>query len=567
MNKPWLASFPRRFVAAGLSVEKWEDIAPYYEQLGSRPVDTKNELEGWLIDLSELKSVAEEFVTRRYIAMTCQTDDTARKDAYLYCVREVDPKMTEWDDKLLRKYLQSPARGELDMGYFARLDRMFRVTVELFDERNIPVQVKLSELSQSYQEIMGAMTVVFDGKELTLQQAAAYLREPDRDVRRRAFLSAVERRMRDREKLDALFDEMLNLRSQYAENLNLPTYMEYCFKSKLRDYTPEDCLAFHDAIEKRAVPLAREINKRRAEEMGLDAVKPWDAVCDPKSRPPLRPFEKAEELFNGVTSVFKGVDMRLGDMFGSIGFSMDLDSRKGKAPGGYQATLEEARVPFIFTNAVGLQDDVNTLLHEGGHAFHTLQSRINQHVWYRHAPMEFSEVASMSMELAGGDFLSPFYQAGEEKARAKRERLESVVTLFPWVAQVDAFQRWIYTHPGHTPRDRDRAWLALTDRFSTGVDWTGTPEGALESSWHRQLHIFEVPFYYIEYAIAQMGALQIYRRFKSDPKAAVEGYLSALSLGGGKPVDELFSSAGIKFDFSDRLLGELMEFTKKEMGL
>jgi oligoendopeptidase F len=567
MNKFWLSPFPRRFVAAELSVEKWEDIAPYYDKLGSRPVDTKKELEGWLTDLSELKSVVDEFVTRRYIAMTCQTDDDARKDAYLYCVREMEPKMTEWDDKLLRKYLGSPARGELDMGYFARLDRMFRVTVELFDERNIPIQTKLSELSQSYQETMGAMTVVIDGKELTLQQATVFLREPDRSVRQKAFQSTVERRMRDREKLDGLFDEMLALRSQFAANLKLPSYMDYCFKSKLRDYTPDDCLAFHDAIEKTAVPLARQINKRRAEDMGLDAIKPWDTACDPKSRPPLRPFEKAEELFNGVTAVFAGVDTRLGEMFGSLGFSVDLDSRKGKAPGGYQTTLEEARVPFIFTNAVGLQDDVNTLLHEGGHAFHTLQSRLNGHVWYRHAPMEFSEVASMSMELAGGDFLSPFYKTADEKARAKRERLESVVSIFPWVAQVDAFQRWIYTHPGHTPKERDRAWLALTERFSTGVDWSGTPGGALESSWHRQLHIFEVPFYYIEYAIAQMGALQIYRRFKTDPKTAIEGYLSALSLGGGKPVNELFSSAGIKFDFTDRLLGELMEFTKKEMGL
>lgn len=567
MNKPWLSSFPRRFVAPGLSVEKWEDIAPYYDKLDSRPIDTKNELEGWLIDLSELKAVADEFVTRRYIAMTCQTDDPARKDAYLYCVREVEPKMTEWDDRLLQKYLASPGRDKLDMGYFARMDRMFRVAVELFDERNIPVQIRLAELSHTYQEIMGAMTVVFDGKEMTLQQAAAFLREPDRDLRKRAFLSTVERRMRDREKLDAVFDEMLGLRAKYAENLKLPTYMEYSFKSKLRDYTPDDCLAFHDAIEKTAVPLAMEINRRRAEEMGLDAVKPWDTACDPKGRPPLKPFAKAEELFNGVTSVFNGVDSRLGEMFGSIGFSMDLDSRKGKAPGGYQATLEEARVPFIFTNAVGLQDDVNTLLHEGGHAFHTLQSRTDPHVWHRHAPMEFSEVASMSMELAGGDFLSPFYKTAEEKERAKRERLESIVSLFPWVAQVDAFQRWIYTHPGHTPKDRDRAWLELSDRFSTGVDWTGTPEGARESSWHRQLHIFEVPFYYIEYAIAQMGALQVYRRFKADPAIAVEGYLSALTLGGRKPVDELFSSAGIKFDFSGGLLGELMDFTKKEIGL
>lgn len=566
-SAPWLAPFERRYVEKSLEIKGWDDLAPYYERLSEKPLETPEALKEWLSDWSELSGVADEFVTRRYIEMTCHTDDEEKKQAYLYCVREVEPKLSEWSDRLNRKFLASPVRDSLDRDEYGRLERIISTSVELFDEKNIPLQIKLQELSQSYQALIGGMTVEFEGRERTLPEMAKYLHGQDRPKREKAFRLTAERRLKDKDRLEEILDEMLVHRAEWAENLKLADYREYCFKSKLRDYTPEDCHTFHDAIEKTAVPLARKITLRRREEMGLPAICPWDTACDPLGRPPLKPFEEAGELFEGVGKVFTSVDGRLGEMFESIGFSMDLESRKGKAPGGYQATLSEARVPFIFTNAVGVQGDVNTLLHEGGHAFHTLQSRSQPLIWYRHAAMEFSEVASMTMELVGGDRLEPFYEDEERRARAKRERLESIVSLFPWVAQVDAFQHWIYTNPGHGREERAGAWLDLSRRFSTGVDWSQAPEGALENLWHRQLHIFELPFYYIEYAIAQLGALQIYRRYREDADSAVDGYLRALSLGGSRTPAELFEAAGARLDFSENLLGELMDFIERELGL
>ncbi|MBI4667044.1 MAG: M3 family oligoendopeptidase [Nitrospinae bacterium] len=562
-----MAPYPRTFVDAHLEVKGWDELAPYYRELSEAPIASAGDLSIWLARWSELKGVADEFVTRRYVDMTCHTDDPAKKEAYLMCVREVEPKLTEWEDRLNRRYLDSSARPGLDKAIYGQMDRMIKTSVELFDERNIPLQVVLQELSQKYQETMGAMTVVFDGAERTMPQMGAFLREPDRALRERAFRATVERRLKEKDALEDLFDQMLEKRAEFAANLKLADYREYCFKGKLRDYSPEDCLKFHEAIEKTAVPLMRRINERRKSEMGVETLCPWDTACDPKGRPPLKPFSKAEELFNGVAGVFGSVNGRLGELFSSIGFSMDLESRKGKAPGGYQTTLSEARIPFIFTNAVGLQDDVNTLLHEGGHAFHTLMSRDNPIIWNRHSAMEFAEVASMSMELLGGDHLEPFYASAENRRRAKEERLEGVVSIFPWVAQVDAFQHWIYTHPGHGRDDRRKAWVELSERFNTGVDWSQAPAEALDYSWHRQLHIFEVPFYYIEYAVAQLGALQVYRNYGVNQADAVEKYLAALALGGSRPAPELFEAAGARFDFDAGLLGGLMDIVAKELGI
>lgn len=564
-SPPWLEPFPRRFVDGALKIKSWEDIEPYYVKLAEQEPGDPAALERWILDWSELTCVVDEHGARRYIAMTCDTSDEEKREAYLYCVREIQPKASEWEHRLHGKYLESPHRAALDGERYGRLDRIIRVSVELFDERNIPLQVKLSELSQRYQALIGGMTVEFEGKERTLPQVAKFMLEPERPLRERAFMAMTERRLRDRDALDGIFDEMLALRGEWAENLGLPDYRGYCYKSKLRDYTPADIEKFLDAIEKTAVPLARRITERRKEKLGVPSVCPWDTACDPEGLPPLKPFEKPEELFEGTKRVFGKIDRRLSEMFGSIGFSMDLESRKGKAPGGYQATLEEARIPFIFTNAVGSHDDVSTLLHEGGHAFHTLMSRRQPVVWYRHASMEFSEVASMSMELVGGENLEPFYPDEESRKRARRERLETIVAIFPWVATVDAFQSWVYTNPGHGREERRAAWVEIAGRFNTGVDWSKAPEGALESLWHKQLHIFELPFYYIEYAIAQLGALQVHRNYKEDPAGAMDGLFSAFSLGGSMAPGELFEAAGIRMDFSEGLLGELMDFVASEL--
>ncbi len=566
-NAPWLAPFPRRYVPTDHTIDGVADIEPLYRTLIDRPIESPEAFAEWIAHWSEVRAVVDEHSSRVYVAMTCRTDDEAAKNAYLTVVREIEPKVTEWENRLDQKFLASPHRGALDKKEYGRFDQMIATSVELFIEKNIPLSTQLSELSQQYQELSGSLTVTFDGEEKTLQQMGVYLREPDRAIREKAWKAVSERRLAEAGTFEAIFSKMMPLRHAYARNLGLADYRAYAFKSKLRDYTPADCEAFHQAVEKTAIPLMKKIHERRRVEMGLDTLKPWDLACDPMGRPPLRPFKGGDELFDKTAQVFEKVDDRLGRYFRSIGFSMDLESRKGKAPGGYQITYEESRIPFIFTNAVGLFDDVNTLLHEGGHAFHTLASRDNDLPWYRHAPMEFSEVASMSMELIGGEFLDPFSSDVEALDRVSREKLEGVVSLFGWVATVDAFQSWLYTHPDHTEKERGDYWMSLLDRFDTGVDYEGLPEEMRRYQWHRQLHIFEVPFYYIEYAIAQLGALQIWARYNENPQQALDDYLSALSRGGSVGPSALFDAAGIRFDFTEATLGGLMEMVAKKLGL
>ena len=566
-NPSWLSPWPRKFVTKALTVKGWSEIGPLYEKLEEAPVDTTEELAQWLLDWSEVQAIIGEFATNRYVNMTCHTDDEAAKNAYLEVVREVMPKVTEKENRLDEKFLASPAKSSLPVDEYERLVAMVEVSKELFAENNIPLKVKLGELAQKYQEITGAMTVDFEGEEKTMQQMGVFLQENDCDLRERAYRATYERRIVDKDKLDDIFDEMMKLRHQVAINLGLSDFMAYSFRDKLRDYTPEDCQKFHSAIEKTAVPLARKISERRKKEMALPGIAPWDAACDPLGRNPLKPFAKTEELTDGVSDIFHKVDKRFGDYFDSIVYSMDLESRIGKAPGGYQTTFDEQRIPFIFTNAVGLQGDVNTLLHEGGHAFHTLQSRSQPLFWYRSAGMEFSEVASMSMELIGGKRLHAFYDNEEERKRAWREKIESSVELFGWVAQVDAFQSFLYTNPDHTRKERSKKWLELSERFNPGVDWSGVPQVVRAHQWHRQLHIFEVPFYYVEYAIAEMGALQVYRNYLNKGQVAVDDYLAALALGGSRKPSVLFEKAGIRFDFSEELLGELMAMAQDELGL
>jgi oligoendopeptidase F len=567
-DAPWLAPFPRRFVDPTLTVTGYDDIEPLYKSLIAFPVESVDDLIEWIGAWSEVHSVVDEFTTRAYVAMTCRTDDEGAKAAYLAIVREVQPKTTEWENMLDDKFLTSPYRSLLPADRYERFDRMTAVSKELFAEKNIPLATRLSELAQRYQELSGGLTATFEGEERTLQQMGVFLKDADRSRREAAYRTIYERRLAEKEGFETIFDEMVKLRHELAQNLALPDYRAYAYRSKLRDYTPQDAVVFHVAIEKTVVPLLRKIHLRRKEEMGVDALKPWDLSCDPQGRPPLKPFTGGDALFDGVAAVFGRMDRRLADYFTSIGFSMDLESRKGKAPGGYQTTYEEARIPFIFTNAVGVADDVNTLLHEAGHAFHTLAARNQDLTWYRHAGMEFCEVASMSMELIGGHFLDPFYASAEEIARVNREKFEDVVALFASVAMIDGFQNWIYTNPNHTRQARSDAWLALMERFGGGVvDFADVPEAARRHQWHRILHIFEVPFYYIEYAIAQLGALQVWGRYKQAPTKALDDYLAGLALGGSRAPHELFAAAGIRFDFTEKTLGGLMEMVADELAL
>ena len=558
--------YPHHWLPEGLELKNWEQIEPWYHRLMEQPIDSAVDLERWILSAGELNAAVGQEGVERYIAMTCQTDDPEREAAYLSFVRDIEPKLKPIHNAIRTRYLDSVHRLELPRDRYFVFDRALENRRNLFREANIPRETQLAELEQQYQKIMGAMTVSYRGQERTLAQMAPFLEETDRAVRQEAWVLAATRRLQDRETLDALFDEMKQLRIQVATEAGYPNFVEYSFRNRERfDYGIAESVRFHEAVERVVVPLARRIHEAHRVAMGVESLRPWDLSVDPLGRPPLQPFKDVEQLAAGTETVFHEVDAELGNQFAFLREKhlLDLANRKGKAPGGYQTTLEDQRLPFIFMNAVGLDSDVRTLLHEGGHAFHTLACRGEPLSAYRESPLEFCEVASMSMELLGARRLNPFYD-GPDADRSCRKLLEGIVLILPWIATVDAFQHWIYNHPNHTRDERKAAWKSLLDRFGGLVDWSGF-EDARDHSWHRQLHIFLYPFYYIEYGIAQLGALQIWQRSLTDRAGAVADYKKALALGGSRPLPQLFEAAGIRFDFGDDLIASLMETIRTEL--
>jgi len=566
-NAPIVA---RSFVPAQTDPTQFEQIEPLYKQLLDRPLETRAEIERFLADFSELSAVVEEQGTRLYIDKSCHTDDAEIERRYLHFVESVEPRTKPLYFQLQKKLLESPAVLQLNDPRLAILLRNWRPDVELFREENVPLETEATKLVNEYDKISGAMTVEFDGKERTMQQMARYQEQVDRDLRQRAWEITVDRRLKDREPIDDIFDKLLGLRQQMATNAGMGDYRALVWKAYKRfDYTPEQCLAFADAIADTCVPLVKRLDALRKRDLRIDRLRPWDTAVDPHNRPPLEPFkeDQTQAFVEKTRLIFERLSPDLARDFESLrtNRNLDLESRKGKQPGGYQAQLEEARQPFIFMNAAGLQRDVETLLHEGGHAFHFLAASANEPlVFLRSAPMEFSEVASMSMELLGGEHLDVFYSEADS-ARARRTLYEGIIRILPWIATIDVFQHWLYTNPGHTREQRTREWLEILNRFGGDVNWSGY-ETYRQAMWQRQLHLFHVPFYYVEYGIAQLGALQLWLKAREDPRRALANYRAALKLGGTRPLPELFAAAGIRFDFSQQTLRPLIEALEEELA-
>ena len=581
-------TFPRTFVPVDADLGDWATIEPLLQALLDRQIDAPAELEQWLLDHSELMACISEERSERYIAMTCDTGDSDKERAYLHFLENITPRAKPYFHALNEKYVATESRADLDADRYGVLDREVEAEIELFREQSIPLQTEVAKLAQRYQKVAGAMSVEYKGEEHTLPQMAKYLEETDREVRRQAWGLVAARRLQDRDEMDEIFDKQLELRQQIAVNAGFSDYRGYAFKSMMRfDYGIEDSERFQETVRELVVPLYRDLNLRQFEMLAqesmrasdassvplserttaeFETLRPWDLDVDPLGRDPLRPFESSEQLEAGVQEIFARLDPELEALFASMRAEgdLDLESRVGKAPGGYMSTRDEKRRPFIFMNAAGVQRDVETLLHEAGHAFHAFATQREPLVGYRHSPIEFAEVASMTMELFADDELGVFYNA-EDAARAKRKHLESIIKILPWIAQIDAFQHWIYAHPEHTRDERTARWLKLDEAFGAAIDWSGHRE-IRESLWQRQLHLFVHPFYYIEYGIAQLGALQIWLRFKQDRAAALSGYRAALALGGSRPLPELFEAAGARFDFSAETIKPLVDAVQEELA-
>lgn len=570
MNFDQLSPYtPRTFVDESADLTRRDEVTAYYQELLNRPVTSQAEFEQWVRDESELAAALDQQGSILYIRMTCETGNAVYVEQYKDFLQNIVPSVKPLENAISRRFLDLNAQYPLEAGRYRVLERNLRADIELFSQENVPLQTDVQMLSQEYQSIFGEMTVLFQGQERTLPEMAKFQEEPERNLREQAWRLSAERRIEKAGHLEHVFDTMLGLRNAIARNAGFANFMDYQFQDYHRfDYRPEHCRRYHETVRHCVVPLWEKILQRRRKMMGLDSLRPWDLTVDPQGREPLRPFRRTDDLISGVHRIFQRIDPLLGVQFHEmiqLGL-LDLDSRKGKAPGGYQNTLAEARKPFIFMNAVGMDADVRTLLHEGGHAFHALASADEPLYAYRHAPMEFCEVASMSMELLGNEYLEEFYTP-EDARRSSETHLEQIIHILAWVATIDAFQHWIYEHPDHTREERTQQWDKIYQDFDGAeINWSGL-EHYRRTLWHRQLHIFEVPFYYIEYGIAQLGALQIWKNYRDNPPLALEQYKSALAFGGSRSLPELFAAAGIEFDFSDKTIRPLVEAVAMELDL
>lgn len=545
----------------------WKQIEPYFQELTAGTLDEKS-LPGFLADWSKLSKLMDELYERLYDATTKDTSDQEAEQRYANYLDHIRPQVKAGEQKLKGKLLSS---GISPAGYEVPL-RDLRAQADLFRDENLPLLSEDKKLAIEYDKIVGAQTVIWDGEEMTLPQLESVYQDPDRTRRERAWRLAAERQLADRGAINDLWDKMLALRVQIAENAGLANFRAYRWRELLRfDYTPQDCFQFHQAIKDVIVPAAQSIYEKRRQRLGVTELRPWDLQVDPFGQPPLKPFTSIEELEAKTNQIFSQVDAKLGAYFGIMRDEglLDLENRKNKAPGGYCNHYLAAERPYIFTNAVGIHDDVQTLLHEGGHAFHAFECG-HLPFFFLDVPSEIAEVASMSMELLAAPYLTAelggFYSP-EESARARIQFLESILLFWPYMAVVDAFQHWVYENQSiaNDPQKCDDQWAQLWEQFMPDVDWSGL-EDEMVTGWHRKLHIFEEPFYYVEYGLAQLAAIQVWRNSLSDQAGAVAAYRQALSLGTSVPLPQLYASAGAKFVFDSGALKQAAELTLKTIS-
>ena len=563
-----IKKLPRKYIPANFILTDWQSIEPFFKELLDRNIADEKELEQWLSDMSELEAVVSEDACWRQIKMTCDTENKSLEDAFNFFCLEIQPKIQPYADALNKKLVNHPLATELDADKYFTYLRSIRKSIDLFREENIPLQAELSVMQQQFGVINGKMTVIIDGKEYTLQQAAKFLEDPKREVREDAYRKIQERRLQDTDALNDLFNQLLIKRNEVARNAGFSNYIDYRFKELGRfDYTKEDCFAFHAAVKEHVLPLVKIIYEKKKKKLGLDNLRPWDLEAELEGVTPLLPFETSQELIDKSVECFSKLRPFFGDCLKKMQQlkHLDLDSRMGKAPGGYNCPLAESGAPFIFMNAAGQMNDVTVMVHEGGHAVHSFLAHPLPLTGFKEYPMEIAEVASMAMELFSMEHWDVFFSNPEELSRAKEHQLERVITLFPWIAIIDKFQYWLYSNQGHTNEQRTAAWVDILNEFSEGViDYSGL-EKYRSNAWQRQLHLFEVPFYYIEYGIAQLGAIGMWMQFKQNKEQALNNYCNSLSLGGTKTLPVLYKAAGLEFDLSPEKIKVLMKFVNQEL--
>lgn len=558
----------RTFVSNDLKVDSWSKLQHYFQDLLDASISNVSDLEKWLHNRSELESVMEEDMAWRYIKMNIDTTDEKLAKDFSFWITEISPNVAPYSHKLNKKVYDSPYLKELDNDKYFIYLRGLKEEIKIYREENIPLFVEMETKQQEYGAIAAKMSVEIDGESMTMQKAAQFLKDTDRSKRESVFNTINDRRLQDVEALDKLYDELIALRQTIAKNCGFDNYRDYKFAAMGRfDYTPKDCYDFHDAIAKEIVPIIEGFDNDKKNKMNLESYKPWDTGVDADGNAPLKPFDGGGELIDKSIKSFERLRPYYGECLEIMKEMkhVDLESKKGKAPGGFNYPLYEIGVPFIYMNAVGSQRDLVTMVHEGGHAIHSFLSRDLDLCDFKSVPSEVAELASMSMELISMDSWDEFYSDEKELQRAKKEQMQKVLEGLPWIAAVDKFQQWIYT-TDHTADQRRQEWKNIMSELnSSEIDWEGH-EDALLNLWQKQLHLYEVPFYYIEYGMAQLGAIAMWRSYKQLGQEALDNYDAALKLGYTKSIGDLYKTAGIEFNFSQEYVKELADFIKGQLA-
>ena len=556
------------FVDDKLAIESFADLKPYYHNLLERPLITNSDVWQWLLDWSELDSFVEEDFAWRYIRSTCNTGDAAAKAAFDTFVTDIEPEITLISNKLEKRFLSPDVQLHIDKAKLFTMVRSIKTSDELFREENVKIEAELQQAEQEFGAISAKMTVDVDGQTMTMQQASNYMKTASREKRKEVYESMIARRMADKPAIDSLIERLMNLRNTIAANAGYDRYTDFRFRQLGRfDYTAADCRTFHQSVADIVVPMVDEIHERRRQMMGVDVLRPYDLPVDLPIGTKLKPFESTDDLVRKATLCFRDVDPEMGMIMNTMARMgrLDLESRVGKAPGGYNYPLYRSNTAFIFMNATGNLHDMVTLMHEGGHAVHAFLCANQPLVHLKDTPAEVAELASMSMELITMAQWHHFFSDEKQLRIAKLAQLEDVISGLPWIAAIDKFQHYLYENKGNTAEQRSQAWRDIMAQFGSRiVDYSGY-EDANSNKWQRQLHIFELPFYYIEYGFAQLGAISIWKRYTENPQQAIADFKNALRLGYSHSIPEIYEAAGIKFCFTPEYISELMDFVKAEM--
>ncbi|MRD35800.1 M3 family oligoendopeptidase [Bacillus thuringiensis] len=536
----------------------------------NKMISSKLDLENWLKEQSKVIWEIEEQLRSHYIAFQCNTDDEEIKDTFEHDQQFVKPLLKRYQNLLDNKYLESPFRMELDSNLYGLLDAKIKNAQKLFCEDNIELEIKEDKLVTEYFEITGGLSAIWDGEEKTITELQSYLQDSNRDIRKKAKTIISEQFLSVEKELQNILNQLIEIRHQKAKNIQLENYRDYMFKKYERfDYSAIDCYELAESIRKYVVPLKDKILLEKKEKLQVDTLRPWDVSAVTPDQKVLKPIANENDLIEKSTHIFNKLDIEFSALLNRMykHNCLDLTSRKGKAAGGFCEYLPASQLSYIFMNLNYTQDDIITFIHEMGHSIHNELIKPLKLRQYIEIPAETAELASMTMELFSLNYWDTFYTDKKDLKQAKINFFKDVISYLPVMLIVDQFQHWLYENPSHTSEERNEKYLQLQKHYQSSVIHIDGYENWIATSWLPVLHIFEVPFYYIEYAIAQLGALQMYKQYKEEPKQALENYKKALSLGSSQSIKEVYDAAGIRFDFSGETIKELILFVEKELEL